>query len=158
MLSEVGSLEGHKLALWLTRCGGYCNGSIDLHGKLPCDQEGEFSVVALTDIAKGSVLLRIPAVCTLRAAESTQNGLIRRLAALTQIMEPFWAPYLLLLPAEAPSLQVWTSQELKLLSGTQVGDAVMAPFAPVERAASVVRTRSVHSGGNHVDNRQLQLL
>ena len=140
------SLEGHNLAGWLAHCGGFCNASIDLHGTLPCDREGEFSVVALTDIAKGSVLLRIPAACTLRAAESTRTALIWRVAALTQIMELFWAPYLLLLPAEPSSLQVWTAEEFNLLSGTQIGNAVLAPVehAPVERAAHVVRTRSVH--------------
>ena len=149
---RTASATSKRLATWLKAHGGYCSDSIDLTATLVKDRDddptsvaAEHSVVALVRIETGTVLLRVPCNCALRAAGDRSNRdvaervLADRLRAVLAAGEPFWDPsvpsassfkgrgahhssfrYASTLPAEPYCLDAWTAEERALLRGTRL--------------------------------------
>lgn len=130
------SPEGAALARHIREHDGFCNDKLDLCGRLPCD-DIELSVVALQDIPKGELLLRVP-------VETCMNGRGDVVARdLAQQLKGDLDPYLATLPADPPGLECWTPAERLLLRGTRLENVLVGK---ADRAALLVRTRCVHIG------------
>ena len=130
------SLETERLAAFLRDRGAFVHDALELFGS--SGSSGSRGVFAVEPIAKGALLLRLPAEAVLRACDNgpecewmpdaARNASPMLRTALYLMREEAlgptseWAPYVKSLPAAYDTLEQWSQDELAALSGTAVHD------------------------------------
>lgn len=120
----------------------------EIHEALTLDQRHLHQprgVFAVRSIAKGEILIRLPATCVMSGASIFQNegahsasSWLKCVAAYyLGLSDSTWQPYRDSLPAEYETLFQWTNEQIaEFLAGTTLGEMVMA-----DRNQDSLRTR-----------------